>query len=75
MVVMWLVATYLGCSSSAELTPESAAALADEIADDPAGAAAVLADAGTEIDAFETYLYAVAADAELTKRYLAARKR
>lgn len=57
----------------AGLTPESAGRLADAIAASPASAATILSDAGTDATTFEAYLFTVAEDAELTRRYLAAR--
>jgi hypothetical protein len=70
-----LMTLMFACSSSTELTPQSAAALADQIAASPSTAQTILSDAGTDAKAFEAYLYTVAADAELTKQYLAARKK
>lgn len=65
-----------GCSTpDTALTPTTAAALADRIATAPDAAESVLVEAGTDAATFEAYLYTVAADAEQTRQYLAARKR
>jgi hypothetical protein len=72
---MTLILTFLmGCGSSAELTPASAAALADQISDNPAAADTVVVDAGLDAATFEAYLYEIAADPALTRQYLDARK-
>ena len=69
-----LILTWFACSTTAELTPESAGALAKEIAANPAGAEDAVEAAGTDAATFEAYLFTVAADADLTRRYLTARQ-
>ncbi len=65
----------LACSAAAPtLTPESAARLADEIAASPATADTILSNAGTDPKTFEGFLFTVAEDPDLTRRYLAARR-
>ena len=69
-----LFTLFLACGSApTELTPESAGAIADKIAASPGTADAILSDAGTDAAVFEAYLFTVAADADLSRRYLAAR--
>lgn len=71
MLVLALIA---GCGGgTVELTPETAAELADTIARSPDPQQA-LDEAGTDASSFEAYLFTLAADAELTRRYLAARR-
>lgn len=72
---MLMLSVLLACGGSpTTLTPESAAALADAIETSPSGADAALEEAGVDAEAFEAYLFTVAEDAELTRRYLAARR-
>jgi hypothetical protein len=73
-MTLW-ISLLLACTTEAfELTPESAAELANRIAASPSTAEGVLQEAGTDAQAFEAYLYTVAEDVELSRRYLAARK-
>ena len=74
-VVLSLLLACATPEAGAGLTPESAGRLADAIAASPTSAATILADAGTDAATFEGYLFTVAEDAELTRRYLAARGR
>lgn len=62
-----------GSTSGGPLTPESAAKIADQIHTSPTTSDAILRDAGTDAPTFEAYLFTVAADADLSRRYLAAR--
>ena len=74
--MIWFIAGMLACSTSSptDLTPENAAAIADEIAASPAKAEEILSSHGTDRDAFEEALFDIAADSAKSKAYLAARK-
>jgi hypothetical protein len=67
---MWIWLAACGGSPVTE-----AAAIADEIAKDPAKADAVLQAHGTTAAAYEAQLYEIAADPAQTDEYLAARSR
>ncbi len=71
-MALWLV---MACSSgTVALDPETVAALAEAIEEAPDKADEVLAAKGVDRAAFDAALYDIAADPELTKRYLAARQ-
>jgi hypothetical protein len=73
-MTLWITLMLACTPEPAALTPESAAELANRIAASPSTAATVLQEGGTDAKTFEAYMYTVAEDAELTRRYLAARK-
>lgn len=66
----------LACSSTvtADTSPEGVAAVADAVEADPSHADEALAAAGFDRASFDAALYEIAADPELTDRYLGARK-
>lgn len=72
----WFIGLMLACSTSSptDLTPETAAAIANEIAASPARADEILSSHGTDRDAFEAALFDIAADAAKSKAYVAARR-
>jgi hypothetical protein len=69
-----LFSMLLACGTTpVTLTPESAGSLADALVASPGTAETILAEAGTDAATFEAYLFTIAEDAELTRRYLSAR--